>query len=220
MSSDTVRSRIRKLMALAGNNPNENERDLALKKAHDLMLEHGITEVGEESDEIDVIMGDWMEGVVLKANWHRIVGSAVARLYGARHVFMSKLGRHRFAGMAHQIEAAEETFLIVVDQIEALYKSALRAYSGGLSKYQRAELRTSFKDAAAVRVSSRIHAILEERRTKHDRALVIVDTVNEKVEGLFAAQGVKSKALTARVGFGTGAGSEAGAQVRIQRNLK
>lgn len=215
-----IRDRIRKLLALAKNNTNEHEANAALARAQEMMVEYGVNEVGDDPESIEVIRGDYMNGT-FRAAWHFQVASAVARLYGCRNFFTTgkHKGLHGFAGMPHQIEAAEETFLWIVDQIEEYYKQALKAFDGGLSKTQRVELRASFKDAAASRIQVRVSKILNDRRPT-GTALVVVDTVQEKVNEMFNEAGIKERSLPAlRDGFGTGAGFNAGGLVRIQKEV-
>lgn len=214
-----VRDRIRKLLALARNNSSEHEANAALERAQAMMLEYGVTEVGDDPEHIEVRAGEWINGH-FRAAWHFQVAYAIARLYGCRNMFVKDRGLHRFAGMQHQIDAAEETFLWVVDQVEGYYKTALKAFDGQLSKTQRAELRASFKDAAALRIQVRVSKILNDRKASAN-ALVVVDTANEKVNQMFEEMEVKERKMPAlREGFGTGAGFNAGGLVRIQKEVQ
>lgn len=216
--SESIRIKIRKLLALAGNNPNEHEAKVALEKAHALMLEHGINEVGDDPDHIKIRRGDCVPGMY-KANWHRHLARSVSRLYGCSHIFGTRAnhGLYRFVGMNHQLEAAEETFIFIAEQIESLYKTALKAFDGKLDKVQRAELRASFKDAAAVRISVRVSKILNDRKPE-GKALVVVDTIKEKIDDNLGDI-KRSKLPAVRDGFGSGAGFNAGGLVRIQKEV-
>lgn len=217
MTNEAIREKIRKLFALAGNNPNEHEAAVALKKAHDLMLEYGIDEVGEEGTSIDVITGQWHGLKILP--WHFVLIGAIGRLYDCSGIRGGKKDKYQFVGMPHKVEAAEETFLYVVAQIEVLYKTALKAYSGSLTKAGRAELRASFKDAAAAKVSQRISQILAQRQVS-SKALMVIDTGKEKIDEILEERGIKTRTITLRQGFGSGTGYNAGDHVRIQGQMK
>jgi hypothetical protein len=217
--SDAIRYKIRKLLALAGNNPNEFEAATALKKAHDMMLEYGITELGEDGDGIDVIKGTILEG--FQTGWHAIVGNACSMLYGCKYARFRTGGERdhtAFIGVAYQLEAAEETFVFIVTQIEQLYKIALKAFDGNLTKKQRAELRASFKDAAAIRIGLRIATIVKDRKSNKN-ALVVIDKIADKINGILDGKATVTQ-IAIREGFGTGVGFNAGGLVQIQKEVK
>jgi len=223
--TDSIRIKVRKLLAMAADaGASDNEKAFAMRKAQQLIEEHNII-LGEEADadSIEVVKGGRF-GVGLKYPYHRVVAQQVAYLYDCRHMFWSN-GRdgHAFWGMSHQVEAAEETFVWVIAQIEDLYRIALKAFDGGLGKSQRAELRSSFKDACAAKVAQRIHDIIAQRDQtgRHSRALVVVETATHKVDEMIKAENVKTKKLPAlRQGFGTIAGYNAGDQVQIQKGVQ
>jgi hypothetical protein len=215
-----VRNKIRKLLALANDGTNEHVSEVAFNKARELMEAHGITEVGDDLESIAAHEGDYFCSN-MKQPWHSILLSHVGKLYGCKPLNGGGVnwGRHRYFGMTHQIEAAEETFLFVVDQIETMYKIALKAFDGGLTKSQRAELRASFKDAAASRVGLRIKKILDAR-TSESRALVIINTVDDQFKAHMEEHGIRRREIVARPGFGAGAGFNAGGLIRIQKEVK
>lgn len=222
--TESIRIRVRKLLAMAADaGASDNEKAIAMRKAQALIEEHNI-ELGTlgDADTITVGKGDRF-GAGMRYPYHHVIATQVAELYECRHVHWSngKLG-HAFWGMSHQVEAAEETFMWIVAQVEDLYRIALKAFDGRLDKQGRAELRSSFKDACAAKVAQRIRAIIYERSGARDsRALVVVNTAKEKVDQMIADDGVKAKKLPAlREGFGTGAGYNAGDQVRIQREVR
>lgn len=221
MTDHKIRDRVRKLLAMAADEgASENEKAFALKRAEAMIEEHNI-QIGEgwdESSTIEVIKGEYfVRG--MQAKYHILVGSSIAMLYDCLHVNNKPLGAHQFWGMSHQVEAAEETFLWIVAQIDDLYRVALKAFSGQLTKSQRAELRASFKDGAATRVNHRICEILEKRSDSRDsRALVVVDAAAAVLEEM--SKDLKSIVPTVRSGFGTEAGYRAGDQVRIQKEVE
>lgn len=222
--ADKFRTLVRKLLAMASDpGASDNERGVAMAKAQRLIEEHNI-ELGDLDnfeETIKVVQGDRF-AVKWKLPYHRVVFGAVAELYECRHL-MWKLGAngHSFWGMSHQVEAAEETAIWIIAQIEDLYRVALKAFDGQLSKTQRAELRASFKDAAAARVVQRIFEIIAQRRINRDsRALVVVNTAKQKLDEMVKEGDIKSaKAVALREGFGTGAGYNAGAYVQIQKGM-
>lgn len=222
--SDDIRSRVRKLLALAGDQgATENERAVAMQKAQALIEQHNI-ELGDDEhfeDQIKIVKGDiFVKG--MKLPFHKIVGRSVAALYECSHLIHPRVDGHSYWGMSHQVEAAEETFLWIVAQIEDLYRVALKAFDGQLDKRQRAELRASFKDAAALRVEHRIREIIAQRKQNRDsRALVVIDTAAQKIAEELANSNIKAaKPPALREGFGTGAGYRAGDQVRIQKEVR
>lgn len=221
---DNIRSKIRKLLAMAGDvAASENERAFAMKKAQELIEEHNI-EMGSIEDAADHVV--LTKGSIFVKNmkypYHRLIGAWVAKLYDCQHFIYKDVGGHSYWGANHSVEAAEETFLWVVAQVEDLYRLALKAFDGELTKSQRAELRASFKDAAAQRIAERIHRILVERsRSRDSRALVVVDTIAAKIQEEIAANEIKkAKQVALREGFGTNAGYQAGELVKIQRDIR
>ncbi len=221
MASD-IRKKIRALLAMASDaSATDNERAVAMEKAQALIEKYNV-ELGDEenfADKIEITKGDiFARG--LKLPYHRVVAGAVATLYEAKHLMWDRgAAGHSFWGLSHQVEADEETFLWIVAQIEDLYRTALKAFDGQLTKQQRAELRASFKDAAAARVSLRIHAIINARTAKRDsRALVVVNVAAEKLEEEMKDI-KKAKPIALREGFGTGAGFNAGGLVKIQKDV-
>ena len=215
MDTDKIRARIRALFSLAGNNPNEHERDAALRKAHDMMLAHGIQELGEGEEGPRILEGDYVSGFY-KKEWHLIVAMAVARLYGGRSLVNRDTGQYKWMGMRHQLDACEETFLAICEQIESLYKIALKAYNGSLGRNGRMELRASFKDAAAVRVRQRIDDIIAGRKGQQ---LVVIETGEAKMREMLAGR-KQAKLPKVTQGFGSGAGYNAGGLVRLQKEVK
>lgn len=222
--TDSIRIKIRKLLALAGNNSNEHEAAVALAKAQALMEEHNI-EMGNEEDFEDKI--SIVEGPCFVRNqgksFHKLIARAVAELYGCRNVVYRQVDGIAFWGVQAHTEAAEETYLWVVAQVEGLYSTALKAFNGRLTRAQRVELRASFKDAAAYRVYERVQAILASRRIDPaaSRALVVVDTISAALNDYMEQSKLKkSRQLKLRSGFGTGAGYKAGDMVRIQKEVQ
>lgn len=76
-----ITEKIRKLLALAGNNPNENERNRAMEMAEKLMAEHNL-------EMSKIFLGDADKSAIGNFitdisgdSWERFIGRAVAELY-------------------------------------------------------------------------------------------------------------------------------------------
>ena len=84
---EKIVDRIRKLLALAGNNTSEAEREAALGKAHAMLLEHNLSmaDLGRQ-EEIDM-KGDaaGQKSKYRSAPWNRYIASAIAGLYFCKY---------------------------------------------------------------------------------------------------------------------------------------
>lgn len=221
MSKSKIIDRIRKLLALARDKgASEAEASLAMAKASELMLQHNIDNIDEDTG-VGVIAGIPVGGD-LGQNWHIIIAAAVGRLYTCRGV---RYGRDKFyfVGKPDNVEACEVTLVFIVGQVDALYKEALNIYSGRLNKTMRAELRTTFKEACAIRIAHRVNEIVATMRNRipDHKALVVIDQSLSEADDLLNAGGVKKgKEVTVRKsGIGTGAGWSAGDAIKLQTEL-
>ena len=86
----------------------------------------------------------------------------------------------------------------------------------------RADLRRSFKNAAAGVLCDRVNQILAAQSTpSNSRALVIVNQDEAAAQGLLDSAKVKSTKVTLTShGIGTYAGREAGKSIRLQEEVK
>lgn len=215
--------KIRKLLALAGNNPNENEAAQALSLAQKLMIEHGISEEALKPEQIRMIIGDPMSAA--GDAWSQYAGAAAAALYGC------KLIRHwdgtvSFAGREENVGTAQLTFLFISNQIENLYKQALPK---GLTQSERGEFRKSFKRGAAIRVLERANEIIQNSKTHGTdgkNALVVVShlqTLSEEVDQFLSGKvrkGKPGRGITVRDGDGYRRGRMAGDTVRMNQAVR
>jgi hypothetical protein len=218
---EPILERIRKLLRLASNNSNENEAASAMAKARTIMLEHNISHINDTSPDIDMqpMRGKTHENY--DKQWQSFLASGISVLFHCLHTTTPR-GHIAFWGRKANIAAAEETMAFVAAQIEFFYKITLKSFGGELGKRGRAELRATFKEAAALRVTHRCQEIIaasEGNRIPDYKALVVVNTTKEEIDNLWATHGVRRSKKLAKVrnGLGTGAGQAAGDVVRIQK---
>jgi hypothetical protein len=161
MARDKIIERIRKLLALAGNNPNEAEAALAMEKAQAELALHNLS-----LSEIDVKERDditQMSGPTTPAHPHlRQLALAVARLYFAEYFYMRIRGawktQHVFVGSASNVQVALLMFEYLSSTIDRLAFAGARV-NGGSKAYV-----TSFRVACTNRLAKRIHDRIEEAK--------------------------------------------------------
>ena len=215
MSEDKLINRIRALMRLAGNNPNENEAASAMAKATALMQEHNI-QLADEVDagvrQIKIVAGGYRDGM---REEYKLLASIIAKLFHCKFSYQTKdESLWRMAGEETAVDVATETYVWVVSQIEVFYKDTLRQFQGSLTKKERADLRASFKGACAQRVTYRVRQIIGA----NSRALVLVteDQIDEALGGKPIVKDVKK----VKVGLGTAMGTLAGDTVQIRKEVQ
>lgn len=220
---DTIREKIRKLLAVAEGQANEHESAQAMAMASALMMKHGINrdELGDKSS-----VGEGSHFPV-EYKWYKIAAQAAGLLYGT--VAFGNYGwtTFRFVGRPENIEASQDTLAFIILQVEALYKSHLPK---GLSKADRAEFRRTFKQSCIMRVYQRCHDIVEEQKRvdaplSDCRALVIVEhrklLEEEAMDYINGAGGVTEKARAVKIRYtpGSVAGFAAGDAVDLHRKV-
>lgn len=212
--------KIRKLLALSRNKgATEGEAANAMAVASRLMTQHGIDNVDQLAEE-SAKKGSWIHGRG-REEWEKVAASAVAKLFHCVNIHLINNHGTRFVGRSVNVEACEETFPWVCEQIEELYKVALRALGGRMSKSERGNFRLTFKQACAMRVFHRAAEIVAQMRGEipAHMSLVVID------QGLAGAQDLlkdtpKRNLALHRGGLGTGAGLAAGEQIQLQRSVK
>ena len=150
MANEQIISKIRKLLALAGNNSNDKEAAQAMEMASRLMMQHGVEEA-QVKDQPKPTLG-FSQGHDNMKDFHRILAEAAADLMGCMSYWAKHTATIRFGGRPVNRQAAEELFAFMVLQVEALYKESLPK---GLTQKERGQYRHTFKLAAANRVLDR-----------------------------------------------------------------
>lgn len=217
----SIIERIRKLLALAGNNPNAEEAATAAAMAQDLMAKHHLAEVqlrvetNEPAEPIDhsrVDIGDaklpgWKSRLISAM---RFLGvnpwTEPARQAGVKTHFVRLFGRKS------DVEAANYILQYLMAEVERLSQREARS--------DRA-YRNAFRLGAATTVYMRLQAAKKgEEKPTDERALAIVTKDDEELQ---AAYKVMAKANhlrvqsspTCRSGDGYAAGKKAGESISI-----
>jgi hypothetical protein len=212
-------AKIKKLLALANDEAaTENEAAVALAKARQLMLDNHIEDLPEDAPERVVAFGAVHEGMT--QTWMVYCGIAAARLYGCKLMTFGGRDRWQLVGTQEKMQLAEMTYDYLVGEIEKRYKLALRVLKAAqdVNPRIRAELRQSFKNAAAQVIMQRVQQIIAAQATPSNaRALVVVDQDAAAADQLLKDRGCKTKAVALKSeGIGTFAGREAGKSIQLQ----
>lgn len=237
---DKLFDKIRKLMALS-TSPNENEAAAAAAKVQAILAEHNLAmgDVTSASLKKD-IKRDAIE-TSDSFPWRRIIGGATAALYFCKYVYWIQHPRpgirtdvHTFFGAPHNLEVAKMMFSYLIQTVERLAVEAAAKYTGG----SRASFKTSFKNACADRLSSRMWVMMDEAKKGkaqassgtgtnlpalaslyEQTALVLKDFLDELFEGALKSKPQKSvsKDLAGRIA-GYKAGNEIGLDPQLGGN--
>ena len=167
---DKVIDRIRKILALAGNNPNEAEAAAAAAKAQAMLAEYNLelADVTHVHDhESDMVLDNELQ--TDSRPWRRQLGTMIAKMYfcGYYYTFIKKLAdkkcgyvrydRHSFMGERHNVVVAKLMFQYLQDTIERLAREGAGAYPPN----ERGSFMNSFRHACANRLCWRIHERIE-----------------------------------------------------------
>lgn len=225
MNTETIKVRIAKLLRLANDaGASEAEAANAMAKASQLMKEHSISQA-EAVDTSQGLKVEWgkVNPAHNKQNWCLTVLSAVEQLYDVKYIKYHNRN-WQFAGTPDAIEAAEQTYAWLIDQINQIYKTHLKAFNGTMTYEERCDYRESFKAACALRLYQRaceIKANLTRTIPNHKALVIVENKVAEGIQGLFDEMGVKKgRALKVTTGRGTRSGFAAGNGVQLQRSAE
>jgi hypothetical protein len=197
-----------------------------MELASALMLKHNIQENEiDTGDKPKVKRGDWLD---FDVKWKSWVTHAVDKLYSVRGVQMGD--KIQFVGRLDNIDAAEQTYVAVCNQIERLYKTSLPR---GMSQQDRAQFRRDFKMSCAIRVNARATEIVQNlmkdeiaQQATGSTALVVIEArkqLDQEIDVFFHEIGVRSrKARPTRVNVSRGSieGFRAGDKVQLNRSVR
>lgn len=162
MTPETERAldRVRKLLALAGNNANEHEAASAAERAQAILAEHNLSigDLKTKSEDDDIVEDESL--VTSSQPWRRPIGTMVARMFFTEYLY-AKLELHRdqhsFIGARHNVEVAKMFFTYLHMTVNRL------AQEGALKREPKARsaYRTNFRRACSSRLCHRIDARIE-----------------------------------------------------------
>lgn len=220
-------NKIKKLLtvAQASSGATENEMMTAAAFASALMLKHNIEVQLDADEEEGSVKGEWQRGY--DEPWHIQCASAAGFLYYCRPLIYRRIGVVEFVGRKDNIDACNATLAMLAGEVERLYKLNLPK---GMSKIERANYRSTFKMACAMRLAARAWAIMQTLRNDDAKAiaatgstaLVVVQTIDKLLAEADAMLGdVKAIAVKPRKpGLGTFDGRKAGDTVQLQKQVK
>jgi ElaB/YqjD/DUF883 family membrane-anchored ribosome-binding protein len=160
-----VIERVQKLLNLsAENGATEAEAMSAAEKAHSILAEYNLSlsdVTTKKSGKAEFVTDDTTE-TADSLPWRRGIAAAVAELYFCKYFFITirkqgpktswKADKHCFVGASHNVAVAKQMFSYIHETIHRLAnENALQQ-----PKAEQWPYRTSFKNAASVRIQSRI----------------------------------------------------------------
>lgn len=175
--SDSIRDKIRKLLALGEGNANEAEAAQAMKMASTLMMRHGIEqdELRTTEQRAKVVQSEAQEA---SSDWHVYCAQAAAKLYGVKPL-KTPTG-FLFVGRSDNNDAAMDTTVFIILQVEQLYKQSLPS---GMTQRERAAYRRDFKRVCAGRVYDRcLDLSLEEPEAGSTGGGLVIYQHREKLQ--------------------------------------
>lgn len=176
--------KIRKLMALAGNNPSEAEREAAMRKAHQLLIQHNLsmTDVQINVESVAVYADD---ADYKNEPFRRVILTAIAKLYFCEVVFtiQQKRVRANFVGMKVDAEIAKTVANSIL--VSVAHQASIHHNANGLKGW------SAFANGAALAIH---HRCMDMIRTAHNEkvpgtALVVqslYETRRREAEGVIA----------------------------------
>lgn len=163
-----VLDRIKKLLALAGNNPNEAEASAAMEKVQAMLAEHNLS-MSDVSTHDKAEDGFVIDGTLETDSrpWRRQLAVLVGRMYFCTYFFdhryeprsdracgYVRYDVHNFVGARHNVAVVHLVFKYLNDAITRLAKAGAKS----LPVKERAPYMNSFRHACADRLCFRIEA--------------------------------------------------------------
>jgi len=223
-----IEERIRKLLALAGNNPNPAEAAAAAAKAAELALEYGL-----ELDKIAASKGDKLpigykpihEPVAERFDWLNMVGKAIAEANGCRFVWFKV--HDGWVGCAIGREQGVDAARIMMAYLLESLKRTQRTYIASLrlpTPAARADRRYAYRIGYVMEVSKRVEAWADS--LKNTKGALVVYQVGQLAEiDQYMSEKMQigeSKAKGGRLVDGDAyrAGQRDGSEVSVNRQME
>ena len=177
--NENVLQKIKKLFKLAADNPNENEANSAMEKAHALMREYGIASAHLHEKETELNVEGWTSEYLSQVDsYARVLARAVATLFNCEQ-WMFRPGKSMaykvqmcFAGEATDVALTAEVWPQMVKMAKNI---ASRHYGKGWTPKHR-----TFAEAFAIRINERCNAISEQASKPAEQG--VVKTAQEAVD--------------------------------------
>ena len=159
MSNEKIIERIKKLLALAGNNTNVHEASIAMERANKLLREHDMSMTSILDVELEEVGEDVGKGVHY---WTKHIYNKVAELYHCEY-FIRNRNRHVVIGSDSNRTTA---MLIIAYLIKSVNKEA--------KQFRLTSMKTQFKNGASMGICQSCNKIIDAE--KADETEVIVGT--------------------------------------------
>jgi hypothetical protein len=220
MSKDSIISKIQKLLALAGNNPNQHERERAMEAAMELLDAHNL-----EMDDVENFQGNKPGETRLKIplnKWRQMLVQAACELYCCRF-YLCKPPR----GSSYNpvLIGTAENRAVCAQIIDWLIKSVAKESN---KSYTEESKRKAFRLGAALMIGFRASQIVKERLAQNEAStgtsLMVLRHSLQKANDDYMKE-IMSNAPTQRSrsthveGYAFAQGLKYGATVGLERQL-
>ena len=214
MTTEAIGEKIKKLLALAANNPSQAESASALAKAQALMTEHKIEQATLENskpNEEDIFAGLGSEDGVTRSYWKLTLASYLGSANG---VFVYKSGKTiGLVGKKSNIQSVTYMFQYCISEIERLSKANCKGLGHSYAN--------DFKRGCVSAIASAIRFEREqlEKRMREqasamngERGLIVLNNAIAKINRDFDL--AKQAAYSPQSGLRLRAGSYSGTRVK------
>jgi hypothetical protein len=198
---DKILDRIRKILALAGNNPNENESLAALEKAYAIMAEHNLTmaEIGEASEvpSEDEVRDSLHTDTALHERHFRWVWNACAK---ANMCFLfSNRPNRKLTKTIYTVVGRRINCIVATQMALYLCQTMRRCTAAEMKRSGRKDhpYKNAYIAGMAVRLCERLREMKEKAETGN--ALVVWSGEEEKLNRQFVEQEMGVRLKTQRV---------------------
>jgi len=212
-----IHEKIINLLALASNNPSEEEAATAAAMARKLMLKHNIDErdLGHKSSV------EYSGGGALDRDYWSLLMGGVQQLIPAKALIYNNES-YRWVGTKVNAQIADQLLDFWARQVEHQYKIHLPP---GMSKGERAKYRKDFKRSCALRIVIRAQALKDAQNADKSTgtSLVVMQSALEReIEEFLADKNIRSR-KPMKIDTNSRGGRDgfsAGANVHINTGIK